>query len=127
VNPKPGVDIDTAQTNVPQFSDVPVPQGFSVRKGNLEAYTEEAGSYRAGRQRYEGSARPIDANAYYEERMPNHGWVLVERGTDDARRLFTTWKKAHTTTRIEIDQDSRRAVTTIEVRVGTSLDPNFRP
>jgi hypothetical protein len=127
VNPKPGVEIDTATTNVPQFTDIPVPQGFSVPKNNLDAFITEAGSYRAGRQVYFGTARAFDTVTYYEERMPNHGWTLVERGTRESGDPFMVWRKADTVAVIDLSDDARAGTLKLQVKVGTSLDPKFRP
>lgn len=125
VNPKPGVEVETARTHVPQFNDVPVPEGYVVRPG-LQGYITEAGSFRAGRQFYAGDGRPLDAVAYFEERMPHHGWTLVDRGTSADGLSFMLWRKSSTAVQIEISPGAKGRID-LEVRMGTSLDPNYRP
>lgn len=127
VNPKPGVDFETATTHVPQFTDIPIPLGYRVPKDNFDAYITEAGSFRAGRQTYLGSGRAIDASLYFEERMPNHGWTLSDRGTRDDGSQYQLWRKAGTAALIEIAPETAAGSVRLDLRVGTSLDPDYRP
>jgi hypothetical protein len=127
VNPKPGVAAETSTTSGQQFNDIPTPDGYQLVNDRLQSYVTEAGSYRAGHQYYSGKGMPLDAVSFYENRMPNHGWVLADRGTSADGLSFMLWRKGATFARIEIQRNAKTDLVGIEVRVRTSLDPEFRP
>ena len=119
VNPKPDLEASVADTHVPQFSDIPVPQGFLVRKDRLESYAAEAGIWRSGRLLYRGQGRTLDAVAYFEERLPHHGWVLVDRGTG-TESAFLVFRKGDSTARLDLRAAEPRGSVDLEVKVATS-------
>lgn len=126
VNPTPGTEVDTATANVPRFTDIPLPKGFELEGEQLKSNIHEAGHFRFGRQTFVGSARVIDLIHYFEERLPHHGWTLLRRDSSVEDRGSLLWRKSDTTARIEISTRKNGAVE-VNLRVGTSQDPNYVP
>lgn len=122
VNPKPGVAVETSESHVPQFSDIPTPSDFVFENDNLRSYVQEAGHWRNGRLVYSGQGRALDAVQYFEERLPHHGWTLTDRkGTGDAVQL--DWKKGDTSARIDVAPTGVQDRLRITVQVSTRRDP----
>src|SRR5262245_38395984 len=99
---------------VPQFSDVPVPAGFTLQTNLPDNYILETGSFRSGQQTYVGDARPLDAVAFLEERLPQHGWALVSR-TSSPEAAHLTYRKNDTTADLDIARIPRSE--NVELRV----------
>lgn len=118
VNPKPGVEPETSPTHVPQFADIPVPANFRVQKDRLESYVAEVGTWRSGKLLYRGQGRPLDAVAYFEERLPQHGWRLADRGTS-ADQAFLEFMKGDSKARLDIASLDSSGVLELTVRVTT--------
>lgn len=126
VNPKPGVEIETASTNVPQMGDIPLPKGFQLQNDRLQSYVVESAGFRTGRQLFIGTARPIDVVRYFDERLPQHGWVPAISWTVKEPSTMSVWRKGDTAVRIELGlNDSEK--TSLSLRIGTSRDPNYVP
>ena len=125
VNPKPGVDIETAVTNVPQMGDIPLPKGFQLQNERLQSYVVESGGFRTGKQSFVGSARPIDVVRYFDERLPQHGWVRTSPWTP-TEPTISIWRKGDTSLRIQVDSNDVEK-TNLSLRIGTSRDPNYVP
>lgn len=126
VNPKPGTEVETSTAHAPQFLDLPVPKGFVLQADRLQSNIQEAGAFRFGRQTYIGTSRPLDVVQYFEERLPHHGWTLVQRSTSSETASSMLWRKVDTTARIEVSSLKGDNVQ-IQLRVGTSKDPDFVP
>jgi len=105
VNPQPGVADATSKTHALQFKDIPTPSNFSLQTEKLESYVQEAGSWRSGKLLYSGQGRALDAAAYFEERLPQHGWTLVNRASTPKREDLD-WKKGDSRCHIEIQSES---------------------
>lgn len=126
INPKPGVEIETATTHVPQMADLPVPKGFRLAEDRLQSYVVEAGQFRTGRQEYFGTARVLDVVQYLEERYPQHGWVLQSRSTPSDSHAFMIWRKADCTVKVDVESVGSDA-TRILIKIGTSRDEHYIP
>jgi hypothetical protein len=126
-SPRTGAEADTATTSGQQFNDIPIPEGYRMQNERLQSYVTEAASYRAGHLYYTGNGRTLDAVSYFEQRMPHHGWTLVDRSTTAEGPSSMIWRKGSTAAKIEIAANSKSGLVDIEIRVGTSLDPNYRP
>jgi hypothetical protein len=118
VNPKPGVEPETSLTHVPQFTDIPVPASFRVQRDRLESYVAEVGKWRSGQLLYHGEGRPLDAVAYFEERLPQHGWRLSDRGTS-TDQAFLEFTKGDSKARLNIASLGASGIVELKIRVTT--------
>lgn len=59
-----------------QFSDIPVPIGFILRRDSTFSF--QGTSFRFGRYTYEGAWTLRKTTEFYKEQMPGSGWRLLE-------------------------------------------------
>jgi len=127
VNPKPGVEIETAVTNVPQMGDIPLPSGFQLQNDRLQSYVVESAGFRTGKQTFVGIDRPIDVIRYFDERLPHHGWIPTTPWTS-VEPTMSVWRKGDTSLRIQVQADPKDfEKTSLYLRIGTSRDPYYVP
>jgi len=72
-----------------QFTDVVVPDGFTIRDRNDASHSRQIDSYRLGHFVYAGDSFVEEASSYVRGQMPRHSWKLVsqEPVSDDGLRL----------------------------------------
>lgn len=68
----------------------------------------------------------LDVVDYFETRLPQHGWTLVRRSPETEESAWMIWRKFDSTAKLQLSQTRNESIS-IELRVGTSRDPNYVP
>ena len=103
-----------------QFSDIPVPEGFSlVYRGN-RSFSYVGGGVRVGRFHYWGRRAPADVVAFYRDAMGlrAYDWSLSSSSSADGRDTLTFTKQGDTC-EINIEADAEGATTVLVAVRGT--------
>lgn len=66
-----------------QLSDVPVPDGMKLRSALNESHSYEVGRFRVADLHYFGNVPIREVASYLRDRMPLHGWRLVEEKVEE--------------------------------------------
>jgi hypothetical protein len=76
---------------VEQFSDLPVPRDMQLHSAMNQSRALQRGGFRTGYLVYEGPVGIDEVNGFLAERLPAHGWTLVEEDRPTQERSLRRW------------------------------------
>ncbi|MHC4874334.1 MAG: hypothetical protein ACYTFY_20980, partial [Planctomycetota bacterium] len=112
-NPKKEVTFSEVQRDV-QFSDIPVPYGFILRRDQFFSY--KCPTFRMGKFRYDGAWTYRKTYKFYNTQMPAAGWRKIYE-EDGYGTNTTSWIKGRERLRLYIDTRGK------VVKVAINLSP----
>ena len=80
-----------ANSAVEQFEDLPVPRNMRLVTSANQSRSLERGKYRTAQLDYVGSSRLSTLEGFLRERLPEHGWQLVQEERPTRERLMQRW------------------------------------
>lgn len=98
-----------------QFSDIPVPAGMKLFERFHRSDSIQVGDYRYGNFVYSGTVPVAEVSQYLRERMPQHGWKLVEREQTEEGEVLV-FRRGPYTARCQLSTDGVTTTWNLAVR-----------
>ena len=87
----PSVEAGELPTSVVQFVDLPVPQRLKILSGVQQSWSYQSGRFRNAKLHYVGSVAFENVRAFLRERLPTHGWRLIDEERPTEERIVQRW------------------------------------